>query len=86
MNELEKVLKALANRRRLLILKCLKRGEEHSVTEIAAEIQLSLRSTSRHLKILAAADIIDKDQRGLEVFYRLAKNQKVFVSRVVGIL
>lgn len=86
MNEIEKVLKALANRRRLSILKCLKKEDGHSVTEIAAEIRLSLRSTSRHLKILAAADILDKDQKGLEVFYRLAKNQKLFVSRVVGIL
>lgn len=72
MKELEKPLKALANRRRLAIVKYLKQNREASVGEIAGAIKLSFRATSKHLGILAAADILDKEQRSLTVYYRLA--------------
>jgi len=45
----EKVLKALANRRRLAILVFLKKNREGSVSRIAGAINLSFKSTSRHL-------------------------------------
>lgn len=73
--EMERVLKALANRRRLAIAQLLKRHHELSVGEIAEKIRLSIKSTSRHLRVLAAADLVEKDQRGLQVFYRLAQRQ-----------
>lgn len=72
MKELEKPLKALANLRRLAILKYLKQNREASVGEIAGAIKLSFRAISKHLGILAAADILDKEQRSLAVHYRLA--------------
>ncbi len=49
--ELEKQLKALANRRRLAILKYLKSKREASVGDIAEEINLSFKSTSKHLAV-----------------------------------
>ncbi|MEK7566911.1 MAG: metalloregulator ArsR/SmtB family transcription factor [Patescibacteria group bacterium] len=67
----EKVLKALANRRRLNIVKYLKKEKEATVGDIAEAIKLSFKSTSRHLAVLSAADIVDKEQRGLGVWYRL---------------
>ncbi len=70
--ELERKLKALANRRRLQILKYLKRTPKSSVGEIATEIKLSFRSTSRHLAILSATDMVEKEQEGLTMFYYLA--------------
>ncbi len=70
--ELEKVLKALANKRRLAILKYLKSHRQASVGEIAGTIKLSFRATSKHLAILSAADILDKEQHGLQIYYRLA--------------
>ena len=63
MRELERILKALANRRRLAILKYLKKTHEATVGEIAGEIKLSFKSTSKHLCVLAGADIIERDQR-----------------------
>ncbi len=69
MKELEKPLKALANRRRLAILKYLKQNREASVGEIAGTIKLSFRATSKHLGILAAADILDKEQRSHQPRY-----------------
>ena len=67
MKELQKILKALANRRRLAILKFLKSNRTVNVSQIAEEINLSFKSTSRHLAILLARDILEKEQIGLEV-------------------
>jgi len=74
MNNLEKILKALANRRRLAVLKYIKNNKEAPVAEIAKAIHLSFKSTSRHLGILKAADILERDQRGLQMFYYISKN------------
>ena len=49
---MEKILKAAANRRRLKILSYLKNHRKSSVGELAEEIKLSFKSTSRHLAIL----------------------------------
>ena len=73
MKELEKTLKALANGRRLAILKFLKNTKEATVGEIAENINLSFKATSRHLNVLANADILEKEQRSLQMFYRLPK-------------
>ena len=84
MRELEKQLKALANRRRLMILSCLKKRREASVGDIAADIHLSFKSTSRHLAVLAALDIVEKEQRSLQVFYRLAAAPSSTVKHVIA--
>lgn len=72
--ESERILKALANRRRLAIMKVLKKEKEANVSEIAGEIKLSLKATSKHLSILFAVDIVDKEQRSLQMWYRLSPN------------
>ena len=71
MKELERVLKALANRRRLAIVKYLRKAKESTVGDIAEEIKLSFKATSKHLGILAQANVVDKDQRSLSMWYRL---------------
>jgi DNA-binding transcriptional ArsR family regulator len=71
MKSLEKQYKALANRRRLAILKYLKNHSKATVGEIAAEIKLKLKATSKHLRVLAAADFIDREQQSLHVYYFL---------------
>ena len=86
MKDLEKILKALANRRRLAIIKYLKNNREAPVGEIAGAIRLSFRSTSKHLGILSAADIIDREQRNLQIFYRLAENQKSAASAIIKLI
>ncbi len=86
MNNLEKILKALANRRRLAILEYLKNHREAPVGEIAHEINLSFKATSKHLGILASVDIIERDQRNLQVFYRLAQNRKSPAKYVIDLL
>ena len=69
---LERILKALANKRRMAIVHFLKKAKQSPVGDIASEIKLSFAATSRHLGILLAADIVEKEQRGLQMWYRLA--------------
>lgn len=83
---LERVLKALANKRRLAILRFLKKGGESNVTEIAEEIKLSVKSTSRHLSVLFAVDLVERDQRSLEVYYRCPTSFPSVIKSVVSIL
>ena len=69
--ELERILKALANKRRLAILSFLRKKKEANVGEIAVTIHLSIKSTSRHLAVLSGVDILDREQRSSEVFYKV---------------
>lgn len=69
MKELEKVLKALANRRRLAIVALLRKERQMCVTDIARDIKLSVRSTSKHLAILRQADVLERVQMSLVVYY-----------------
>jgi len=69
---MDKLLKALANKRRLAIVQLLKTHKQRSVSELARGIKLSLRSTSRHLSLLRHANIVECEQRGLTVFYALS--------------
>lgn len=83
MREPERILKALANRRRLAIIRLLRQHRELAVGEIAEKIHLSFKSTSRHLSVLRAADIVERDQRGLLVFYCLARQQPSLVRAIL---
>ena len=83
---LERELKALANKRRLAILKFLKKNKEASVGGIAQAIKLSFKSTSRHLAVLSGADILNKNQKGLEVYYQIASPTSPTTGRVISLL
>jgi len=67
----EIVCKALANKRRIVILDLLREREYMSVGEIAKSLKLSLESTSRHLSILYKAELLDREQKSLLVRYFL---------------
>ena len=67
---LEKLYKALANRRRRKIIRYLKKHEEKPVSDIAGAIGLSIKSTSNHLLILSNADLVSGKKDGLYVLYR----------------
>jgi len=86
MKELEKLLKALANKRRIAILKVLKENGAVSVGDIASEIKLSFKSTSKHLAILSSLNIVDKEQVGLQVFYKLGNKQDPIIKFILSLL
>ena len=84
--ELEKVLKALANKRRIAILKFIKKSGRASVGEVAGAIKLSFKATSKHLMILLNTDILNKEQESLTMFYFLQENQNPVVSKLLSII
>ncbi len=72
LKDLEKIHKALANRRRLAILQYLKKRPGATVGNIAGFISLSFKSTSKHIGVLSAAGLVERDQVDLSMHYRLA--------------
>jgi len=86
LKKFERMLKGLANHRRLGILKFLQKAKETNVSGIAESINLSFASTSKHLGILANLDILEKTQRSLEMYYRIAPAQHTIVDKVISII
>ena len=72
--KLERQLKILANRRRLTILNLLRKRKSENVSNIAGAIKLSFTSTSRHLTMLERMGFVEKEQKGLNVYYRISNN------------
>ena len=71
MKNLERTMKALANGRRILIIRHLGKHKNSSVGDIARAIKLSIKATSKHLGILYAAELVDKEQKSVLVGYFL---------------
>lgn len=86
MKEYEKILKALANRRRLQIVKLLKDKKEANVGKIADEIKLSFKATSKHLSVLSGADIVTKEQRSLSAYYSLEQKPAKLAQTIISML
>lgn len=80
---LEKLLKALGNRRRLAIIKYLMKEREANVANISENINLSFKSTSRHLSVLKQLDILDSRQQNLNVFYQLSDTKPKIVQEII---
>ena len=80
--EIEKVLKVLANKRRLEILLYLKRVREATVSDITDKIKISFKATSKHLAQLFNAGIVEREQRSLYMWYKLSSKQSSIVKYI----
>ncbi|MBI3115319.1 MAG: winged helix-turn-helix transcriptional regulator [Candidatus Kerfeldbacteria bacterium] len=76
MLQLERILKALANQRRLAIVLYLAEVEEANVAAIAGHLRGSYKYISWSLRRLAAADLLLPVRRGAFTFYRLAVSRQ----------
>jgi DNA-binding transcriptional ArsR family regulator len=74
LKDFEKIHKALANRRRLATLHYLRSKKKANLGDIAEHLRLSYKATSKHLALLTAADIVEKEQRSVQMFFRISKN------------
>ena len=83
--ELERQLKAVANRRRLAIINILRKRKEANVGDIAEAIKLSFTSTSKHLIMLERAGFVEKEQRSLNVYYRLATDAPQLLAMILTV-
>jgi DNA-binding transcriptional ArsR family regulator len=86
MRELEKQLKALANRRRLEIIKIIRKSSACDVSTISDKLKLSFKSTSKHLAVLYGADMVEREQRGVQMFYRIASNPSPALTPILKLL
>ncbi len=84
--ELEKILKALANKRRIAIIGLIKNYKEASVGDIAEKIKLSFKSTSRHIGILLSADILEREQKGPQAYYRISPDIPELARRIISLI
>ncbi len=82
----ERLFKALANRRRIAILAHLKKRKGSTVGNISDAIHLSFKATSKHLGILAAAGLLDREQISLEMHYRIADELSSDAKSALSIL
>ncbi|HEY4519946.1 MAG TPA: metalloregulator ArsR/SmtB family transcription factor [Candidatus Paceibacterota bacterium] len=73
--ETERILRALGNNRRLLIVQLLHKEGSLPVGTVAEKIQLSFTSTSKHLRILAHANVVESKQTSTTVQYSLPKQR-----------
>ena len=83
--DLERIYKAFANRRRLAIIRLIKKEREMTVGAIAARIHLSFTATSKHLGVLATANILDREQRSLEMYYRIASDLHPHAKQIIAL-
>ena len=82
-SELVKVLRVLAGRKRLEILNLLSDARERSVGKIAADIKLSLKSTSKHLLLLSQVDLVEYRRQKNVVWYQASKVVPKYIKPVL---
>ena len=74
MKNLEKVLKAFANIKRLQIIELLLEHDRLSLIQLSKELRLSYRSTSKHVRKLYECDILDRESVQGEVRYSINRS------------
>lgn len=80
---IEKLYKAVANKRRLVILQILSRQSGLSVMDLAAKLKLTFRSTSKHLQLLAAEGLVEPKSSGKFVLYQISSELELAQRRVL---
>jgi len=83
---LEKILKPLASRRRLDILKILKQEGVLPVGDIADKIKLSFKATSKHLLELYRADLVDFQKHSTENHYYIPTQKARLIKYILAML
>ena len=74
---------ALANEQRLFILCMLSQGAELTVGQLNEQLDLSQSALSQHLKKLKDQGYVESRKEGLNVYYRIAKED---VIEIIGLL
>jgi ArsR family transcriptional regulator, arsenate/arsenite/antimonite-responsive transcriptional repressor len=80
------LLKALADpvRLRLVSLVLASAGGEACVCDLTGAFDLSQPTVSHHLKVLYEAGLLDRDKRGVWVYYRVRPEAMQALARLVG--
>lgn len=79
------IFRALGNANRMKIIGMLSRGKSMNVTEIAQEIKISLKSTSKNLLILQNLDVLESEGKNGHVWYRLNRSLPKELKRAINL-
>ena len=79
------VYRGLGNPNRLRILKMLSKTEKMSVSELADELGITLKNTSRNLSILLNLDLVEFQGRQDRVYYSINSKLADDVERIFKI-
>ena len=86
MKEIVKILKALANERRLKLLKEIYKAGSLNVGDAGGMLMLSFRSTSKHLQKLRDAGLLEARQVGAAVHYYASKEIDPKIKTIIEII
>ena len=80
------MLKALADpaRLRLMSLVASRAGGEACVCDLVREFDLSQPTISHHLKVLHESGLLDRDKRGVWVYYRIRAGALASLGALIG--
>jgi DNA-binding transcriptional ArsR family regulator len=84
--ELERILKALANQRRLRAFHFIKEKKQVSVGDVASHLKLSFKATSKHLTLMTLAGLLEKDQKSKIVFVSVSPDLPTIGRRTLELL
>ncbi len=79
------IFKALGNINRLRIIQLLAKGKTLTVSQIADELGISLKATSKHLIILQNLDVLDATGKLGHVFYSLSVQVPKDIKKVCNL-
>lgn len=86
LKNVEKIIKALADKNRIRIIYLLKAKKELCVCEITDIIGLSQPTISSHLKLLENAGLIESHKEGLWVNYNINSQLDPFSSELIEMI
>ena len=78
--ELERIVKGIANHRRIEILELLGKKPEMSVTEIAEKVKSNFKTTSEHIRRMAIAGLLMKRSDSKSVRHKLTKRGELILT------
>ena len=86
MNDLVRLFKAVANKRRLEILRLLITEGEKNVSEVCEHLGISYVSASRHLLQLERVGLLKNRQQSLWVYYSINDTPSVTCKEIIEIV
>lgn len=75
----------LGDKTRFKIFKLLMRNQEMCVTQIAAELGISVSAVSQHFRSFELIGLVGKERMGQKICYML-KNENMLVQELVGVV
>lgn len=83
MKDWEKIFKALGNVNRLNIIKALHRARVLTVTNVADQLKISFKATSKHLNMLKHLDMLQSEAKYGQVYYSLNPDVRADVRYIL---